>query len=546
MRSRSIVLLLAFCLSAAAETPTRVGVGKTETKLTLSESIQRALENNLQIQIERTKIETAQQELSGARGWLDPHFRISPRVETQNTPTSSTLVGTDGKLEQKLGTIDAAWDQKLPWWGSNIRVALDNSRQSTSNPFDALSPFNTANLGATLTLPLTRNHATDRARTRLLISNKQVDLSESQFETRVTDIVAAVEEAYWNLVAARQNVDVTSQAVELAREQLARTQRMIESGTLASVELAAAQAELERRVDTWYSSIGLVTQVENGFKVLVTRGTDDQLWDDQIVPTEQRTLDPPKFDSVREAVDLALAKRRELRSIELQTETNAIQQKLARNQTKAEINFVSGVSVAGLSGTVADSANPFSDTLGAQFFRVNQLSGIHGLPPLEFADLGGVPPELVGSYGRMWETLFRAKFPTAFAGVTIDFSARNRAAKAELAKSAVAAHRLKLQRARLEQSINVEVRNALQDIHTARQRITAAEASEKASQEKLDSEVRLFQSGESTNFLVLTRQNELAGSQRRAVVARLDFNKAVARARQALGTLLDTYNIELK
>ena len=92
----------------------------------------------------------------------------------------------------------------------------------------------------------------------------------------------------------------------------------------------------------------------------------------------------------------------------------------------------------------------------------------------------------------------------------------------------------------------VEVRNAPRDNQTARQRITAAEASAKASQEKLDSEVRLFQSGESTNFLVLTRQNELADSQRRAVVARLDFNKAVARARQALGTLLDTYNIELK
>jgi len=62
----------------------------------------------------------------------------------------------------------------------------------------------------------------------------------------------------------------------------------------------------------------------------------------------------------------------------------------------------------------------------------------------------------------------------------------------------------------------------------------------------LQSEIRLFRSGESTNFLVLTRQNELADSQRRAVVAKLDFNKAVARVRKALGTTLETYRIELQ
>jgi outer membrane protein TolC len=83
-------------------------------------------------------------------------------------------------------------------------------------------------------------------------------------------------------------------------------------------------------------------------------------------------------------------------------------------------------------------------------------------------------------------------------------------------------------------------------LRTAEQRIVAAEASVKAAKEKLDSEQRLFETGESTNFLVLTRQNEFADSQRRALVARLDFNKAVARLEQALGQTLDTNNISLR
>ena len=72
------------------------------------------------------------------------------------------------------------------------------------------------------------------------------------------------------------------------------------------------------------------------------------------------------------------------------------------------------------------------------------------------------------------------------------------------------------------------------------------EASARAAKEKLDSEERLYQTGESTNFLVLTRQNEFADSRRREVVARLDFNKSVSRLEQALGTTLSTYNISVR
>ena len=68
----------------------------------------------------------------------------------------------------------------------------------------------------------------------------------------------------------------------------------------------------------------------------------------------------------------------------------------------------------------------------------------------------------------------------------------------------------------------------------------------KAAQEKLDSEIRLFQTGESTNFLVLTRQNELLESRRRAVVARLEYNKAAARLEQARGETLESHKISVR
>ena len=106
--------------------------------------------------------------------------------------------------------------------------------------------------------------------------------------------------------------------------------------------------------------------------------------------------------------------------------------------------------------------------------------------------------------------------------------------------------RIGLERRQLEQGVEAQVRNAMQSLSSAKQRIVAAESSVRAAKEKLDSEVRLFQTGESTNFLVLTRQNELADSRRRLVQATLEFNKSVARLSQALGNTLGTHSIRLK
>jgi outer membrane protein TolC len=131
-------------------------------------------------------------------------------------------------------------------------------------------------------------------------------------------------------------------------------------------------------------------------------------------------------------------------------------------------------------------------------------------------------------------------------GLSLDFNFRNRTANANYSQTLINEKRIGLEKARAEQFVEVQVRNALQGIQTARQRIAAAEASARAAREKLESEQRLYQTGESTNFLVLTRQNELADSRRREVVARLDFNKSVSRLEQALGTTLSTYGISVR
>jgi HAE1 family hydrophobic/amphiphilic exporter-1 len=334
--------------------------------------------------------------------------------------------------------------------------------------------------------------------------------------------------------------------VEWAREQLARNRRMAASGMLAQVEIPAAEAELERRLDSYYSGLGLVTEAENVLKLLLSADRADPLWNDEIVPVDVETLSPPEAADVREAVAQALKQRPELRALATREDAAELERQWSADMVKPQMNLFAAYINTGLSGTVSAAPNPFVAAAQASTDRLNQLSAMAGLPPLPPTSFGSLPPSLVGGYGAALSNLFGGHYPSLQAGISFDLTLRNRAAEANLAQSAIARRRLKLEQARAEQLIEVQVRNALQALATARQRIAAAEASARAAREKLDSETRLYQSGESTNFLVLTRQNEYADSRRRELAARLDANKAIARLRQALGTTLEAYRIRLR
>ena len=227
-------------------------------------------------------------------------------------------------------------------------------------------------------------------------------------------------------------------------------------------------------------------------------------------------------------------------------EVNDVQTQFNKDQLKPQINLVGTYTNAGLAGALGTADNPFSASNGPLYDRLNRLSATAGLPPILPPSFGSLPGFLVGGYGQALQSLFGGRFPSVQVGVQFDLNLRNQTAQANLAQTVIADKRLNLEKTRAEQIIDMQVRNALQSLQASRQRITAATAAVTAAQEKLDSESRLFQTGESTNFLVLTRQNELLESRRRAVVAQLEFNKAAARLEQAKGETLETYQITVR
>ena len=527
--------------------PPRVGVSVlAQRKLAVKEAIEMALSSNLEIEVERTNMAAAAESIRGAFGTFDPSLRWLPALETRNTPTGSVLQGAGGKLAEHFHSQNLYFRQLTPWSGLQFNMDFENNRASSSNPFATLSPFTTSRLLIGFTQPLFRNRLIDQGRAEIKIRRKQLDLSEEEFELKAIDVVVRVEQAYWDLVAARQDAVVKADTVEWAREQLARNKRLIDAGTLAPIEISASEAELQRRLDTWYSSLQTVTEIENGLKALVAANRGAEIWSEEIVPTELRALAAAQSDDLRETVASAMKSRVELRRVGTRARINEVQKLQAADHTKPQVNLVASFANSGLGGALRPGENPFTASNALLYDRVNRLSSQAGLAPLAPAGFGTLPDTLLGGYGTALGSVFSGRYQTAQVGLTFDLTIRNRAAESALAQSAITERRLKLEREQLEQGIEVQVRNAMQAIQTARQRIAAAAAGERAAKDKLESEERLFLTGESTNFLVLTRQNEFADSRRRNVAADLELNKAVSRLQHAIGSTLPAHNVTLK
>jgi outer membrane protein TolC len=558
-RFKKVSLLLISCASiltghpvrvfpvyARAVAPPRVGVGMVQRKLTLRQAIETALVNNLEIEIEKSNTATALQAVKGAGGIFDPTFNWTPGIQSRALPVSSVLESSDGKSTDRFLLQNFYFRQKLPWSGLSMALDFENNRQSTTNPFVSLNPFLTSRLFFNFTQPLLRNRLIDEGRAELKIRRKALDLSDVEFELRVIDVIARVQQAYWDLVAIRQDVEVNGEASELAQEQLARNQRMVQAGVLAPVELAASQAELERRRDTWYSSLGSLTEVENVLKSLLAESRRSPLWEEEIIPVDELVLEPDQPEDLKQAVGQALQQRAEVRQLGLRQQANEIQRQLNTDQVRPQLDLVASYGNTGLGGDLDTRENFFATSNTLLYERLNLLSRQAGLSPLPLPNFSSAPGILVGGYGTTLSNLFSGRYQTLQLGLAFDLNFRNRAAEANLAQTVIADRRIKLEQARIEQAIEAQVRNALQSIQTTQQRIAAAEAGSRAAKEKLESETRLFQTGESTNFLVLTRQNEYSDSRRRQVSARSDFNKAVARLEQALGNTLLNHKIVLK
>lgn len=547
-----------FFAKLARPNASRVGVQQAAPmSLSLNEAIRKALENNNDVEISKHDVRYAETNLRSLLGFYDPVFTISPTF-TRNQTTGSTAT--------KDFRVNANMTHFVKEGGGNYTVFFNNTRsenaftqsQLSSGSLSSTSAIYQSSLGIQYTQPLFRNLRTDNTRRQIKIQRKRLQQSDADFRRQTIETITQVQRTYWDLVYALRNQQNQVANLDLANENLRQITVKIKAGALAPLASYEIQTEIANRESDLLIATQQVSIFENSLKQLLLRDPSSPEWTQTIMPTDKPvfTTDPVDFDA---AMKDALANRYELRRLKLQKEINEIDISYFKNQTKPQIDFNSTFNLGGLSRSGTNSAfttNYFTST--ADLYLLNSINDritalntrVHVTPPLTLIDnpsftVPASPSFLFGGFNRSLANLFRSDAPNFSVGVTISFPLHNTSAKADLAGARVLEDQIAAQTRSQEQTVIVEVRNAVQAVETTRQRVLTSRRARENAQKQLEGEQTLFDAGRSTTFLLFQRENALNAARNGEIRAETDYNKALSDLQRATSTTFRINNIEV-
>ena len=536
----------------------RVGVDMMEQRpLGLKEAITLALENNKDIEVTRQNVKIAEFDLQSARGYYEPRFSGQTFYERAKTPVFSFFGGgPDGSLTTSSIVGNAGLEGSIRQTGGTFSVQGDSTRGTTNNLFSLVNPTFTTNLRFQFAQPILRGRTFDQPRRVIEIAKRNLSLTDTQFRQRSIEIITNVQRAYWDLVYALRNLQVQRDGVRDAKDQLEHNKRLVDEGQLAPIDVVAAETQVANIEQGVYEALETVGRAENTLKNLIAQNKDDALWRESVVPTDSVDLDPPKT-SFDEALNLALENRPEIEISNVQRDINSLDQRFYREQTKPQIDLIANYTLTGAAGTLNPSAiNPISSsttpTLNEVIANVNALSAQANPPlpqitPIPVSPSQTLPDNLIGGIGGSLGNLFANRYPTLRVGVQFNLPLfGDKTAKANLGKSLVQGEQLNTQRQQIEQTIQVDVRNALQAVRTSEARLRSAAISRDNSQKQYESEQRKLDAGQSDVYKVLERQTALITARSNELRAQTELNKSIADLQRATGNSLKANNVEAK
>ena len=491
--------------------------------LTLAEATRSALEKNNALSIERQNVVQADVAVTGAHGAYDLFWTAEGRYRDHTDPINSQFSGApEGDLAPTMtdAAISTSFSQLLPT-GGRVDLTTGWGRDTTNAVFTILSPAYSTFAGISLRQPLLRDLTIDPAREGIRIAVAQRGETEAQLRATVADTVTQVDFQYWTLVAARRNVASIQSSVELAEKQLQETKSRVEAGVLGETDIAQPTAERDRRLGNLALAQQAVVRAESALKQLILADPADPLWAAEIRPS-----DSPDAEFEQPDLDAALAsarlKRPELVAAEARRTVAEVVVAARKSDVLPRLDLVGTYARNGLAG----SQNPDAVSFDGQ--------------PIV------VPPPLLGASGRSYGTISENRFPDYVVGLAFSVPIQNRTAKSNLAISKSQLEQSIVDVQSTGQQVEAEVRNAFSALATERSRVAAARSGLEAAQVQLYAEQERFNVGLSTNFLVLTRQNDLTQARVTETDALTDYRRAATELLRATGVLLERRNITIE
>ena len=476
--------------------------------VSLADAAIRALQTNLDISISRQTKDSRLADIVIEQAKFDPTLSVNGQYSRTVNPLNRPVFGgTGGTLnditafDQRNHSVTLDATQNLITGGNidlNYSPARTSVNQNVATGF-LFNPAWTGGLALTLTQPLLRNAGIDVTKTFIKVARNNADVEQHVFRDRVLTVIATVEQTYWELVFANENLKVAQAALKAAEELLATNRAKAKAGVMSIVDVLQAEAAVASRVEQVLVAEKSIRDQEDQLRRLLNPGEEDLRQDVRLTPIDipVTVLEPL---SLQEAIDTAIDQRPEIVQAKKNVDSGEINKQFARNQLLPTLSFQGTVGMAGLGKDYGDSV---SKNFSGDFYN----------------------------YG---------------AGLVLSYPLGNRSAVSTYNKRQLEARNAEITLASVRQQIIVGVREAVRRVQTDFKRIETTRSARIMAEKQLQAEQERLKVGLSTTRFVLDFQRDLATAQGNELRATVDYNKSLSNLARHKAATLDRYNLELQ
>jgi outer membrane protein TolC len=464
------------------------------------------------VRIDHSQIDFALHSLSRAHSPFDPLATSSFSDARTKTPTTTQTQGAP-VLDSLSQTTTFGYSQTFQT-GTNFQTAFATNKFSSNNSLAFINPSLSSNLQFTVTQPLLRNFGLFPNRAPILIAQRNLKQARANFTAEVNNIILGIIADYWSVVLGRENLAVQQKSLDEAQKSYDHDKKALSLGALPPLDIYRSESQVaSRRVGLIQAEYAL-KQAADIFRRDIGADLDpairvlDLEFTDQPAPLG----DLPSVD-IAAALSRALANRPEFETARQSLASDELSVRLAHNNLKPDLElsgFYSGNGVAG-----------------------NQLNPT---PP---------PPLLVTGLGDSLNQVFHFTYPAYGATLSLNLPIKRHGAEANLADALVSRRRDQYLERRTNQSVTLEVTNAVHSLEQAKLSIEAAKVAVDLARETLHADERKYELGAETVFFVLDAQTQVAQAELNLIQAQINFQLAVAQVDHATGDLLDHHHVQI-
>ncbi|MEB2363755.1 MAG: TolC family protein [Bryobacteraceae bacterium] len=492
-------------------------------ELSLRSFLDLVMANNTDIEIQRVSMETLQNAIQRAFGTFDPRLVATFQSQRTKTQTGDVLAGA-ATLSELSQPARFSYSQTLDT-GTQFNIGFNATKRSTNNTFANFNPLLNAQFGMDFVQPLLRNRGRYMNRMNITIARSRLRQGEYNLEDQVLRLIVQAENAYWQVVLDRENLQVQEKALAVNEQFLKRNERELELGAISPLDIYQPQARFQQfKIQVSQAQYRLEQSID-ALRRQIGADMDPRFRKMPIVLTE--SVEPPLTTGAidaENAVEKALRFRQDLKATAQGMDINDLQIKQSSNQLLPDLSLTGSYTSTGRGGIFYDRKDVFTEAGGASH----------------------IVKVIPGGFGDAMSQVFGFGYPIYSFGLRLTLPIRDRAASANLADAMVNKRLTALRARSLEQQIRQEVLNAVSQVESSKASVDLAKVQLQLAQQTLDAENKKYELGTNTIFFVLDAQQQLVQAQSQLVQQTVQYRRNLLNLLQRTGELLDERGIAVR